>query len=147
MTSNETVVTPPDLTTRIQALYKQHENLLKYGIIGGSAVVVDVGLFVVLHELLDFAPWLAHSISVSVAVIWSFLLNAFFNFGTTDRLIARFISFASVAFVGYLVGLLIIWIAIDGFDLGGSAAKILSMPLVFTTQYLLNTRISFRSEL
>lgn len=128
-------------------LLRQHENLIKYGGIGATAVAIDLGVFVVMHEIFDFAPWLAHSVSVGLAVVWSFLLNAFFNFRTTDRLATRFLSFATVSFVGYLVGLVVIWLVVDGFDLGGTLAKVISMPLVFVTQYVLNTRYSFRAEL
>lgn len=127
-------------------LYRRHENLIKYGFIGASAVVIDLGLFIVLHEFLDVAPWIAHSVSVAVAVVWSFLLNAFFNFRTTDRLLARFLSFATVSFIGYLVGLVVIAIAVSALGLGGTISKIISMPVVFITQYILNTKFSFRSE-
>ena len=127
-------------------LARKHETMLKYGVIGASAVAVDVGLFVILHELFDVAAWAAHSASVGLAVVWSFLLNAFFNFRTTDRLLVRFVSFATVAFVGYLIGLAIIGAGMGWFDLGGTVAKLISMPVVFGTQYLLNSRISFRSS-
>lgn len=140
----ETGHTPTRALPPLLALAKKHENLLKYGLIGASAVVIDLGLFVVLHEVFDVAPWLAHSISVGTSVVWSFLLNAFTNFRTTDNLFARFVSFAAVAFIGYLVGLVIISALTEGFDTGGTIAKVISMPPVFITQYVLNTKYSFR---
>lgn len=130
--------------TGFQALWRKYKNLLMYGAIGASAVVIDLGLFVVLHEVMDVNVWVSHSVSVGVAVVWSFLLNAFFNFGTTDRLWMRFVSFATVSFIGYLVGLAVIAIVTSG-DIGGTPAKVISLPIVFITQYLLNSRISFRS--
>lgn len=125
-------------------LFRKHENLIKYGGIGATAVAIDLGVFVVLHEVFGSPLWIAHSVSVGLAVLWSFSLNAFFNFKTTDRLVARFASFSTVSFVGYLVGLLVIWLAVGAADLGGTVAKIVSLPIVFVTQYLLNSRISFR---
>lgn len=142
-------VEPPDPSatqSTLLTLFRKHENLIKYGLIGASAVVIDLGLFVLLHEVFDVAPWISHSVSVGVSVVWSFLLNAFFNFGTTDRLLARFVSFASVAFVGYLVGLAIIFFLTESFDTAGTIAKVISMPPVFLTQYVLNTRYSFRTD-
>lgn len=130
--------------TGVQALWRKYKTLVMYGAIGASAVVIDLGLFILLHEVMDVNVWVAHSVSVGVAVVWSFLLNAFFNFGTTDRLLIRFASFATVSFVGYLVGLAVIAVVTAG-DVGGTPAKIISLPVVFITQYLLNSRISFRS--
>lgn len=130
----------------IAQLWRKHENLIKYGGIGATAVAIDLGLFVLLHEYFDAPLWIAHSVSVGVAVVWSFTLNAFFNFKTTDVLLARFLSFSTVSFVGYLVGLLVIWAAVSGADAGGTVGKILSLPIVFVTQYILNTKISFRER-
>ncbi len=137
----ETLRAPAPIVT----LVRKYENMIKYGVIGASAVVVDLALFVLLHEVAGTAAWLAHSVSVGVAVVWSFLLNAFFNFRTTDKLLARFVSFASVAFVGYLIGLVIIAVGVGPLDMGGTVSKVISMPVVFITQYILNSRISFRS--
>lgn len=145
MSNNETIVRTAGLGSRIVDLYREHRNLANYALIGGSAVVVDLGLFILLHDVGGAGVVAAQSISVGVAVVWSFLLNAFFNFGTTDRLLARFLSFSAVSFIGYLVGLAIIVIAVEGFGIAGTIGKVLSMPVVFVTQYLLNSRFSFRS--
>lgn len=118
-------------------------HFLKYLLIGGVACAIDIGLFLVLHNLAGLAPLAAHSISVPLSVLFSFSCNAALNFRTTDYLALRFVSFAAVAFVGYLTGALVLESrGLLGID--ANLAKALSLPLVFIVQYLLNSQISFR---
>jgi putative flippase GtrA len=120
-------------------------HLGKYVLIGGTASAIDVGVFVVLHEFLQIAALASHSVSIPLAAIFSFTCNAYLNFKTTDKLLLRFISFANVIVLGYLLGALIIWLCDDVFMLGGTFGKLLSLPFVFLFQYLCNAKISFRS--
>jgi len=118
--------------------------LFMYGLIGGVASAIDVGLFIVLHELVGTSALLAHSISIPISAIYSFTCNAWFNFKKTDKLLRRFFSFAVIVFLGYLLGALVIWLIETYTGFGGTVGKFVSLPLVFFFQYFLNSRISFR---
>ena len=117
----------------------------RYFLIGGMASAIDVGVFIVLHEFLDFSAIASHSISIPISAIYSFTLNAFLNFKTTDKLLLRFISFSIVVMLGYLLGALVIWFTENFLGLSGTIGKIISLPLVFVFQYFLNAKISFRN--
>ncbi|MCG8440440.1 MAG: GtrA family protein [Caulobacterales bacterium] len=130
------------LTARLLDLYKRHQTLVKYFLIGGTASAIDVILFLVLFNLVGTSALAAHSISVPTSVIFSFTVNARHNFYTTDHIPLRLASFVIVAVIGYLVGLGVI-AAAAAFGLGENAGKILSLPLVFVVQYVLNSRITF----
>lgn len=121
----------------------QLPHFLKYLLIGALACGIDVGLFLILHNVTGLAPLLAHSVSVPLSVLFSFSCNAALNFRTTDYLALRFLSFAVVAFVGYLTGVMVIS-ARDLLGLDANFAKALSLPLVFVVQYMLNSLVSFR---
>ena len=118
--------------------------LVMYGLIGGVASAIDVGLFVLLYEWLEFPALTAHSISIPVSALYSFTCNAWFNFGTIDKLLWRASSFAVVVALGYLLGALIIWLVESYTPMGGTVGKLASLPFVFFFQYFLNSRISFR---
>lgn len=118
-------------------------HFLKYLLIGVLACSIDIGLFLILHNVSGFAPLMAHSISVPLSVLFSFSCNAALNFRTTDYLALRFVSFVVVAFVGYMTGAAVLG-ARDLLGIDANLAKILSLPLVFVVQYLLNSQISFR---
>jgi putative flippase GtrA len=131
------------LTSRLRARAVQHQHLLKYVLIGGMASAIDVVLFLVLFNLLGTSALLAHSISVPVSILFSFALNARHNFRTHDHVVARLLCFASVCLVGYLAGYGVIEAA-RAAGLGANIGKILSLPVVFVIQYVLNSRVTFR---
>jgi putative flippase GtrA len=125
--------------------YERHHNLVKYVLIGASASAIDVALFMILHMGFGTTPLFAHSISVPTAVLFSFVVNARHNFRVSDHLALRLLSFVAVCVVGYVAGYGVIVAAVWA---GASATvgKILSLPVVFAVQYILNSRITFRGS-
>lgn len=122
----------------------RQNRLLMYGLIGGVASAIDVGLFILLYEVMGMSALISHSISIPLSAAYSFLCNAYFNFSATDNMLARFASFSVVVALGYLLGAAIISVTVAYTAWGGTAGKFLSLPLVFVFQYFLNSRISFR---
>lgn len=127
----------------LPGLWQRHEHLIKYFLIGGSASALDVILFMILFNLMGFSPLAAHSVSVPVSVLFSFLINARHNFRTSDHMALRLFSFAAVCLLGYVAGYGVIAL-VAGAGLGENAGKIASLPVVFIIQYVLNSRITFR---
>ena len=146
------------LTLRQQLYYLRHlwrlyqfrfpwmaKHLVKYFVIGATASAIDVALFMVLFNVAHTTPLMAHSISVPTSVLFSFTVNARHNFYATDHIVLRLISFAVVAAIGYAVGYGIIELS-RSVGLGANVGKILSLPVVFALQYLLNSRITFKKK-
>lgn len=122
-----------------------NSHLAKYFIIGGMASAIDVGVFILLYEFLDFSAIASHSVSIPLSALYSFTLNAFLNFKATDKLLLRLLSFSIVVFLGYLLGAFVIWIVESLLGFNGTIGKLVSLPLVFIFQYYLNAKISFRT--
>lgn len=128
--------------TRLSALARQHQTLIKYFIIGATASAIDVVLFLVLFNLVGTTALVAHSISVPTSVLFSFVVNARHNFKTTDHTALRLLSFVIVCTIGYAAGFGVIeLVRAQGF--GANLGKIASLPVVFVLQYVLNSRITF----
>ena len=117
----------------------------KYFIIGGVAAAIDVGVFLILHEFMGMSAILSHSISIPLSAIYSFTCNAVYNFKIADKWLLRFFSFSTVVALGYMLGVVIIWLAETQLGLSGTIGKFLSLPAVFIFQYFLNAKVSFRS--
>lgn len=138
---------PHGLIGKLSALYDRHHHLLKYLFIGGMASAIDLILFFVLYNAVGTSELVAHSVSVPTAVVFSFLVNARHNFKTNDHAAKRFISFCIVCAVGYAAGFAVIVSVQQMFvdaALGANVGKIVSLPVVFIIQYLLNSKITFR---
>jgi putative flippase GtrA len=127
----------------IARLFKKHEHLVKYVVIGATAAALDLAIFMFLFNIMEATALQAHSVSVPTSVVFSFFANARHNFGTTDLWMLRMAIFAVVCTIGYAVGYFVIAIAVSS-GFGANIGKILSLPMVFLTQYFLNSRITFR---
>lgn len=125
------------------AFILRYEHFFKYLLIGASASAIDVLLFSLLFNVLETSVVLAHSVSVPTAVLFSFFTNARHNFRRMDRLPMRLVSFSIVCAIGYALGLGVIVLAM-AMGIDANLAKLLSLPIVFVTQYLLNSRVTFR---
>jgi putative flippase GtrA len=133
----------PVLHRRASEFVKTNPQLIKYFAIGGTASAIDVVLFLVLLNVMNTSVLMAHSISVPASVLFSFFVNARHNFKTSDHMVLRLLSFVVVCTIGYLAGYAAIaFAATVGID--PNIGKILSLPLVFVIQYILNSRITFR---
>lgn len=121
----------------------QHEQALKYLVIGGAASAIDVLLFMALYNFAGFTDWQSHSVSVPTSVLFSFIVNARHNFKIADHMWLRLFSFSVVCLIGFFVGYAVIE-AVRGAGAGANIGKIASLPVVFVLQYVLNSRVTFR---
>jgi len=148
--SNESNLRAPDpiatgFAERMRRRFDAHQRLIKYFLIGVTASAIDVCLFLILFNLVGTSAIVAHSISVPVSVLFSFFTNARHNFKTTDHTALRLLSFAVVCTIGYAAGYAVI-AAVAASGASENIGKIASLPVVFVIQYVLNSRITFRTS-
>jgi putative flippase GtrA len=127
-------------------LVNKFEKIILYGMIGGFAVVIDVGLFWLIDATTEVPIVLNNAISIGVAMVYSFLMNAFFNFRTRSGLLRRFFSFAAVTCIGFLASSLLLSILSEAAGLNSVLAKNLTLPMVFIVQFTLNSKFTFKAE-
>jgi putative flippase GtrA len=120
-----------------------HPQFLLYLVIGGSATGIDVAVYAVLTAIADTSPLIANTISVGIAIVYSYLINAFLNFRVRDRLFLRLVSFVVVCVGGYFISTTMIWFLTDVWLLGPLISKVLTLPVVIVFQYCLNKRVTF----
>ena len=116
---------------------------LKYGIVGALGLIVDMGIFYLLHKMLGMNYIVANIISSSLAVIHNFILNSHFTFKVKDKLIKRFVSFYLIALVGMALSSGLLALMIDGFRMDSMIAKMISVLIVAMIQYFLNKKLTF----
>jgi len=118
-------------------------SFLKYGIVGIFGLVVDMGIFYLLHEVLGVNYIVSNIISSSLAVIHNFLMNSFFTFKVKDKFLRRFVSFYLIALVGMALSSGFLVVMIDGLKMDSMLAKMVSVLVVAVIQYFLNKRLTF----
>ncbi len=125
-------------------LWERYREFFLYCLIGGSGVLLDCAVFTLLTCLCDVHYQLANVVSVSCGICNNFLLNAFFNFRRTDRLLMRFLSFYGVGLVGLGVSAGLLWWLVAVLAWNELLAKGLIIFVVTAIQFTLNKFVTFR---
>lgn len=134
------------LNKDIFRLVRQFRRVLLYGIIGLSALALEVGVFFVLSEQFGMNIWASNAWGMLAGLIFAFSLNAQFNFQVRDRMVERFFRYGLVAFGGYLLTSAIIFGLTHYVDLPVFVAKLISLPPYFLFQYNCHRLFTFHSS-
>ncbi|WP_406672307.1 FAD-dependent oxidoreductase, partial [Natronospira sp.] len=118
-------------------------NTIIYGMIGLSAVFLDMSLFFILFNFLYVHPVLSTILSVSAATFASFFANVHLNFKTKDFLKSRLVYFFSISFLGLVLSALSLHI-LAGEMFSANIVKVFSLPPIVALQYILNSTLTFR---
>jgi len=116
---------------------------LRYGIVGCTGLIVDMGIFYVLHEILGVNYVITNIISSTFGVINNFILNSLFTFKVKNKLFRRFVSFYLIALVGMALSSGLLVLMIDGFKMDSMIAKMISVLIVAVLQYFFNKKLTF----
>jgi len=118
--------------------------LMLYAVCGGSGFALD---FLVFTLLVMGGTWylLANIIAYALGTCLSFVLNRTITFGVRDAPVRRFLSFLSVAALGYVVSTAALWVMVEVLRVDLVLAKILTLFVVLAVQFTLNSLITFRS--
>lgn len=130
----------------ISALFKFRQAAL-YGFIGLSAVVIDYGIFLFLHNFFDWHFVIATAASVFIGTVYAFTLNAIFNFQKTDRIFIRGLSYFTVSGMGLLISMATLTFFSGHFGFNPNIVKAISIPFIVGAQYALNVLVSFSHTL
>ena len=133
---------PPRRHGWATARWASISHLIKYLAIGATASAIDVILFMVIYNLLN-AVGAGGALDLRAGLgVFSFVVNARHNFKTSDHMALRLLSFVVVCTIGYLSGFGVIELCRQQ-GLDSNIGKIISLPVVFAIQYVLNSRITF----
>lgn len=105
--------------------------LVKFAIVGVIAAAVDVGVLVILKELLGVAVLISSALSFAVSVCVNYALSMAFVFkGKKQSRLKEFIVFVVLSIGGLGINQLILWIGIKVFSIYYLVVKFLAMVIV-----------------
>ncbi|MGO8765721.1 MAG: GtrA family protein [Limisphaerales bacterium] len=123
---------------------KARRQFVVYCLIGASGVALDFSIYSLLVAKFPSHYQWANAAGYSSGTILSFFLNAHFNFKTRDWLLARFLSFCLVGFLGWAASAEVLSLTIGLWHWNKYLAKLLTLAVVVALQYNLNRLISFK---
>lgn len=106
--------------------------------------MIDLGVYILLYDFLDWNSLYSTTVSISIATVYAFSLNAIFNFKVTDRFLLRLGMYSFTSFVGWTISAMLLFVLTERLGYDGTIVKILSLPLVFVVQYIINRNLTFR---
>lgn len=110
----------------------------KFGLVGTLCFCIDYGLMVLLTEadVLGYFP--ASAISFVISVIVNYILSMRFVFKGKDELskVQEMAIFVALSLVGLALNQMIMWIAVEFFQMFYAVAKIFSAMLVTTYNFV-----------
>lgn len=105
--------------------------LIKFGVVGVIAAFVDVGVLVILKELLHIDVLISSAISFSASVTVNYILSMSFVFrGKNQSKFKEFVIFVFLSLGGLCINQLILWIGIKCASLYYLTVKFLAMVIV-----------------
>ncbi|OGY25171.1 MAG: hypothetical protein A2Z11_00090 [Candidatus Woykebacteria bacterium RBG_16_43_9] len=119
----------------------------RFGLVGSSGTIIDYSLFFILTRFFHLSPLVANPMSVEAAIIWNFIWNNLWTF--SERQVPRplwknFLIFQFVSLGGLLFSQNSLFIFNRVFNIFDLIAKALTIPMVASFNYLVNSRWTFR---
>jgi len=123
-----------------RAIVLRHHELIKFAIVGGTTMVVDLAIFYSLSlSILEQKPVVAKVISGVVATILSYVLNREWSFkhrGGRERHHEALLFF-TISGIGVIISAAPLWIANNVFDVRSSVSFTALMIVDFVLNYVI----------
>lgn len=112
--------------------------IMKFGVVGGAAFLIDYGLLYVLTEFLHLHYLVSGTISFSVSVIFNYILSILWVFDTDKNGDKKkeFAVFIVLSVIGLGINQLILWIMVDGMGIYYMLSKIVSTAVVMVYNFI-----------
>lgn len=136
---------------------RSSKRFIKFGMVGGSGIIVNLGMLFVLVEVFGLSKiLLAPILAVEASIIWNFMLNNFWTFKhskNTDHFLKKLMKFHLIAFSGMALNLAIynaVLFMVPLHTVFGRydylPAQFVAICFVFLWNYFVNSRWTWRSE-
>jgi putative flippase GtrA len=116
----------------------------KFGIVGGSGVLVDFGTTYVCKEWIKIPKYISNAIGFTTAATWNYIFNRIWTFESHDPHITyEFLRFFGVSFVGLGINTFILWLLVSKFKKRFYLSKLFAIAVVMIWNFLMNLLVTF----
>lgn len=114
------------------------KQILKFGIVGGTAFIIDYSILYILTEFAGLNYLISAAISFSCSVIYNYILSIKWVFDTkkTMNKFHEFLLFIVLSVVGLLINEFIMWILVEKIFIYYMLAKIIATAIVMIYNFI-----------
>lgn len=126
---------------------KRLEELIKFGIVGGSGVLVNMGLLFILTRYLSVRLEIASAIAIEVSILSNFFLNNLWTFKKRDTHVTfwmRLLRYHLVTGLAGVVNYLVLLLLVKTFGLHDMLSNLIGILIGTFINYSLNSLWTWR---
>ena len=111
--------------------------ILKFGVVGGTAFLIDYGTFTILSQIFNIHYLIASIISFCISVIYNYILSIKWVFDVTKKQTSKeFIIFIVLSVIGLGINSLIMYISVDLMHIHEMISKIIATAIVMVYNFI-----------
>lgn len=114
------------------------KQIWRFGLVGGSAFIIDYGIMVFLTEVLGVNYLLSSGISFCISVIYNYILSVKWVFDSSQKRkkSEEFMLFLILSIVGLGINEAIMWILVDKINIIYFISKIFATSIVMIYNFV-----------
>ena len=120
------------------------KQILKFAICGGTAFIIDYGVFIVLTQVFKIYYLIASIISFTISVIYNYILSIKWVFKAKKQNVKEFFIFVVLSIIGLGINSLIMYIFVDLISIHELISKVIATIIVMIYNFI--TRKIFVEE-
>lgn len=127
--------------SKLHSFFFQHQ-FIRYLFIGGSTFVIDLGLLVILHDVLHINVLISASLSYWSSILFNFTMNRLWTFNKKgkDGIEEHILLYALLLGFNYLFTIGFIWVATHA-GMHYTLAKVLAVGIQIAWTYIVYKKI------
>jgi dolichol-phosphate mannosyltransferase len=131
----------------VKIRFRKSEEFVKFCVVGGSGVFVNMGIYVLMTRLMDILYYIASPIAIELSILWNFTWNDIWTFKKRDASapwMRRLIRFHVVAGVAGLVNYLTLLVLVSVLGVWDILANLIGITFGTLVNYFMNSLWTWR---